>query len=84
MTLHQKLDHPIAIPEGGCVRTIGDALNFYFALPARERIEWHWTETAKLFLLALEENDDAFLARAENQFRLALGRRSPQGLLAAA
>jgi len=74
MTLHQQLAQPIALPGGGYVRTVGEPLNFYFSLRMQDRIQWRWTEAAKLLVATFEENDDAFLHRAESQFRLALSR----------
>jgi hypothetical protein len=84
MTLHQKLNHPIAIPAGGRILTVGEALNFYFLLPMHERVEWHWTEAANLLTACLDETSHTFLERAENQFRFALERRTSQRLPAAA
>jgi hypothetical protein len=69
-----KLEKPIALPEGGHISTVGEALDFYFALPMHERIEEHWTETAKLLVSTFDENSGDVLRQAERQFRLALGR----------
>jgi hypothetical protein len=84
MTLHQKFDHPIAIPAVSRISTVGEALNFYFSLSMHERIEWHWTEAANLLTACLDETSHTFLVRAENQFKFALERRALQSLPAAA
>src|ERR1700683_2876076 len=75
MTPSLKLDEPIALNGGGgYISTVDDALNFYFSLPLHERIEWHWTEAAKLLVSTFEENGGASLQRAQRQFRIALAR----------
>ena len=84
MTQSRKLECPIVLTDGGDLSTVEDALNFYFSLPMRERIEWRWTEAAKLLVLTLEESGGAFLQRAERQLRLALGRHVMTGEKAAA
>jgi hypothetical protein len=63
-----KLEKPIALPEGGYISTVGEALDFYFALPMHERIEEHWTETAKLLVSTFDENRGDVLKQAERQF----------------
>jgi hypothetical protein len=72
MPSRHRLENPIALAEGGCISTVGDALDFYFSLPMRERIEQRWTEAAKLLVSTFEEDGAAFLKRAEQQLRLAL------------
>jgi hypothetical protein len=84
MTLHQQLEQPIALPEGGYVRTVGEALNFYFSLPMQDRIQWRWTEAAKLLVATFDEDGEACLNRAEGQFRLALSRHVASSEKAAA
>jgi hypothetical protein len=74
MTPSLRLNDPIALTGGGSISTVNDALNFYFSLPMHERIEWHWTEAAKLLVATFEENGGAFLERAQRQFRIALTR----------
>jgi hypothetical protein len=76
MTPCHKLRDPIALTGGGYISTVDDALNFYFSLPMHQRIERHWTESAKLLVSTFEENGGAFLERAERQFRIALARAS--------
>jgi hypothetical protein len=84
MTPNLKLDNPITLPDGGIISTVEDALNFYFSLPMHERIEWHWTEAAKLLVSTFEENGGASLQRAQRQFRIALARHVARGLKNAA
>jgi hypothetical protein len=85
MTRHQNFDYPIVLTEGDyIISTVDDALNFYFSLPTQVRIEWHWTEAAKLLVSTFDENGGAFLERAEKQFRFALGRHVMKSERAAA
>jgi hypothetical protein len=84
MTPNLKLDNPITLPDGGIISTVEDALNFYFSLPMHERIEWHWTEAAKLLVSTFEENGEASLQWAQRQFRIALARHVARGLKNAA
>jgi hypothetical protein len=72
MTPNLRLDNPSTLPDGGIISTVDDVLNFYFSLPMHERIEWHWTEAAKLLVATFEENGGASLERAQRQFRIAL------------
>lgn len=81
MQQYRNLGRPIVDPQGGQISTVEEALNFYFSLPARDRIERRWTEAAKLLLLTFEENDVAVLERAEKQFRFAIGGRTPRAFV---
>jgi hypothetical protein len=67
-----RLQNPIVLANRCNICTVGEALDFYFALPMEKRIEPRWTEAAKLLVLTYDGSGDALLKQAERQFRRAL------------